>query len=210
MFSGWRLTGLAGAVVVALAAAAFALAPEPVEGARMAIRLTERTSLALFLPAFAASALVRLFPSAPTRWLRRNRRYLGVAFAVSHGVHLAAIITLAQLDFAVFLRLTNVVTYLGGGLAYGFILAMTLTSFDRPARLIGLRAWRLLHRTGIWYIWLSFALNFGKRVPISAAYLLPVALIALAALLRLTGGFRSGKRDDEGVSPPADPVEPRA
>ena len=93
--TGWRLTGVVGTAVTALALTAFVLTPDPVEGTRLAIRLTARTSLALFLLAFTASALVRLRPSPFTHWLRANRRYVGVSFAVSHAVHLAAVIALA-------------------------------------------------------------------------------------------------------------------
>lgn len=184
---GWRLTGLIGAGLVLMAGAAFLLADDPVAGTRLAIRLTARTSLILFLAAFTSAALFRLFPARPTRWLRANRRYLGVAFAVSHLVHLAAILTLARLDPELFGQLTNIVSFLGGGLAYLAILLMAATSFDRTAALIGPRVWRWLHLTGGWYILLSFALNFGKRVPGDPLYLLPVALIALAAGLRLWG-----------------------
>ena len=37
-----------------------------------------------------------------TRWQRRNRRYHGVSFAVSHFIHLAALIALARLDQELF------------------------------------------------------------------------------------------------------------
>lgn len=193
LWDGWRLTGVIGAGLLVMSAAAYLLTPDPVVGVRLVIRLTARTSLALFLLAFTASALVRLYPSPFTRWLRGNRRHVGVAFAISHVVHLAAIIALARLDYGVFLQLTNIVAYVGGGLAYLFIVLMTATSFDRTAALIGPRAWHWLHMTGMWYIWLSFALNFGKRVPASPFYLIPVAFIGLAALIRHLARYRGGE-----------------
>ena len=196
LWSGWRLTGVIGAGLIATSVFAYLVAPDPVAGARLVIRLTARTSLALFLLAFAASALVRLFPSSSMRWLRGNRRYIGVAFAISHIVHLAAIIALARMDYAIFLQLTNIVAYVGGGLAYVFIVLMTATSFDRTVAWIGPRAWHRLHTTGMWYIWLSFALNFGKRVPVSTGYLVPVAFIGLAAIIRLLARYRSVERQD--------------
>lgn len=188
--SGWRLTAWAGLGVAAMATAAMVSAADPVDGARLAIRLTARTSLVLFMTVFTASALTRLAPSNVTNWLRANRRYLGVAFAISHFVHLLAIVTLARLDYAVFLQLTNIVTYLGGGLAYLVIVLMTITSFDRTAALIGRRAWAWLHVGGLWYIWFSFALNFGKRVPRDPTYLVPVALILATLVVRLLAARR--------------------
>jgi hypothetical protein len=198
--TGWRLTGVVGTAVTALALTAFVLTPDPVEGTRLAIRLTARTSLALFLLAFTASALVRLRPSPFTHWLRANRRYVGVSFAMSHAVHLAAVIALAWLDHALFMQLTNPVSYIGGGLAYAFIVLMTATSFDRSAALIGPRAWRWLHVTGMWYVWLSFAISSGKRVPANSLYLLPVAFICLALILRLLAGFRKDVQVQEAVN----------
>ncbi|MGL4880057.1 MAG: hypothetical protein ACRC8K_03220, partial [Waterburya sp.] len=58
---------------------------------RIAIRLTARTSCILFLLAFCASALRRFKTTAFTNWLVRNRRYLGLSMAVSHGFHAVAI-----------------------------------------------------------------------------------------------------------------------
>jgi methionine sulfoxide reductase heme-binding subunit len=183
--NGWRLTALISAALLAAAAAAVFMAPAPVDGARSVIRLTARTSVVLFLLAFTASSLWLLAPSAATRWLRQNRRYIGVSFAASHFIHAGAIIALWQLDYLVFVQLTNSVAFVAGGLAYLFIALMTLTSFDRPAALAGPRIWRWLHTAGAWYIWMSFALNFGKRVVISPVYWLPVSVVLLALLIRI-------------------------
>lgn len=72
------------------------------------------------------------------------------------------------------------------GLAYVFIALMVVTSFDHMAAWLGPR----LQLTGMWHIWLSFALNFGKRIARDGMYALPVALIVLAALLRLAAWHR--------------------
>ena len=42
---------------------------------------------------------------------------------------------------------------------------MTATSFDRTAAWLGPAQWRLLHLVGGWYIWMSFAVAIGKRLP---------------------------------------------
>ena len=127
-------------------------------------------------------------------WQRRNRRYLGVSFAVSHFIHLAAILTLAALDRALFWQLTNVTTIALAGTAYLFIAAMTATSFDRTAAWLGPRKWRLLHLIGGWYIWISFAVAVGKRVPLDSFYW-PMAVLVLAvAVVRLLAMHRRGRR----------------
>src|SRR5580698_8298123 len=104
--NGWRLTGLLSLLLAAMAAGFLAFHPD-VEGLRLVIRATARTSLVLFALAFGAAAMAELAPSDVTRWQRRNRRYLGVSFAVSHAVHLAALIGLARVDNELFWALTN-------------------------------------------------------------------------------------------------------
>lgn len=192
-FRGWPLTAAMGALLLLLAGVTFLEAASLTDGLRAVIRLTARTSLVLFLLAFSASSLARLFPGAMTGWLLQNRRYVGLSFAFSHAIHFAAIVALARTDYETFHRLTNIVTYLGGGLAYVFIVLMVLTSFDRTAALLGHRSWRWLHVTGMWYLWLSFALNFGKRIPQGAGYAVPVSFILLALLLRLLAMRRRGR-----------------
>ena len=100
---------------------------------RMVIRFTARTSLVLFCLAFSAAALARLWPNAWTRWLRRNRRYLGVSFAASHAIHAVAIAAFAVMDPAGYAAATSITSYIFGGIGYAFIIAMTATSFDRTA-----------------------------------------------------------------------------
>jgi methionine sulfoxide reductase heme-binding subunit len=192
--SGWWLTGWIMLALIGMTVMAALGVPEPAEAARLVVRLTARTSLLLFAMAFTASSLARLLPSPATRWQRRNRRYLAVGFAGSHLIHALAIIALARLDPGLFLELTNPVSYVAGGLAYVFIILMTVTSFDRTAAMIGPRAWKWLHTVGAWYIWMSFALNFGKRFAVNPAYWPAMGVVALVLLLRLLAASRAPVR----------------
>jgi hypothetical protein len=192
--NGWRLVGILSLLVGAMTFALAASHGWDVEGVRLAIRATARTSLVLFALAFTAGALSELVPSEATRWQRRNRRYLGVSFAVSHVIHLGAILILAVLDRELFWKLTNLTTIVLAGAAYLFIAAMTATSFDRTAAWLGARRWRLLHLIGGWYIWISFAVAVGKRVPLEPFYW-PMAVLVLAiAVVRLVAMVRRGRR----------------
>jgi hypothetical protein len=183
--NGWRLVGTLSLLLAAMTLYLVASHGGDVEGVRLAIRATARTSLVLFALAFTASAMVELMPSEATRWQRRNRRYLGVSFAVSHFIHLGAILALAAVDRTLFWQLTNVTTIVLAGIGYLFIAAMTATSFDRSAAWLGPRRWRLLHLIGGWYIWVSFAIAVGKRVPLDSFYWPMAALVLAAAVLRL-------------------------
>src|SRR5207249_5625672 len=76
--SGPRLVVAAAAGVMALVAAILAT-PHPGESElRVTLRVTALVSATFFLSAFTASAWQRL-PTPTTRWLLRNRRYLGLS-----------------------------------------------------------------------------------------------------------------------------------
>jgi sulfoxide reductase heme-binding subunit YedZ len=182
-FEGWRLFAVLTLTLIGLSVWIAAMRQFEVEGIRVVIRFTARSSLLLFCLAFGAAALARLWPNAWTRWQRRNRRYLGVSFAASHGLHAVAIAAFAAMDPAGFAAATSAASYIFGGIGYAFIVAMTATSFDRTARAIGPRAFRALHLTGGYYLLLQFSVSFGKRIPdmpLYALFLIP--LVAVFAL----------------------------
>lgn len=192
--NGWRLFGVLTTLLGAMALVLLGMNGWDVDGVRLVIRATARTSLLLFVLAFTASALVEMAPSDLTRWQRRNRRYLGVSFAASHFIHLAAILALAALDRELFWKLTNLTTIVLAGTAYLFIAAMTATSFDRTAAWLGPRNWRRLHLIGGWYIWISFAVAVGKRVPLDRFYWPMAALVLAAAAVRMIAMARRNRR----------------
>ena len=59
------------------------------------VRFSAKVAVFLFVLAFSASSLCRLRPGPTTKWILRNRRYLGVGYAVAHTVHLGALGLLA-------------------------------------------------------------------------------------------------------------------
>ena len=184
-FEGWRLFAV---LMVALAALSFwvgGMRGFEVEGVRMVIRFTAKTSLLFFCLAFSAGALWRLWPNTWTHWQRRNRRYLGVSFAGSHAIHLIAVTAFAAMDPAGFAAATSKASYIFGGIGYAFIAAMTATSFGNTARAIGPRAWRILHLTGGYFLWAQFMVSFGKRVPdmpLHALFLVPLIAVMVVRL----------------------------
>jgi DMSO/TMAO reductase YedYZ heme-binding membrane subunit len=182
-FEGWRLFAVLTLTLIALCIWIAGMRQFEVDGVRMVVRFTARTSLLFFCLAFSAAALARLWPNAWTRWQRRNRRYLGVTFAASHGLHAIVIALFAAMAPADFAAATSAATYIFGSIGYAFIIAMTATSFDRTASMIGPRAWRILHLTGGYYLWFQFMVSFGKRVPGMPLY--SVFLIPLLAVMAL-------------------------
>jgi sulfoxide reductase heme-binding subunit YedZ len=188
-FEGWRLLAVLTLSLIILSLWIASMRQFEVEGMRMVIRFTARSSLLLFCLAFGAAALARLWPNAWTRWQRRNRRYLGLSFAASHAIHAAAIVAFAKMDPAGFVEATSPASYVFGGIGYAVLIAMSATSFDRTAALIGPRAWRALHLVGGYYLWFQFMVSFGKRVPAMpgyAAFLIPLLAVMALRLIAMT------------------------
>lgn len=147
---------------------------------RIAIRFTARSSCILFLLAFCASSL-RRFKSTPfSKWLLNNRRYLGLSMAISHGFHAVAIAGVAILTSENMVR-----DDFDANLGYVFIILMTITSFKRPAALLGRRNWKILHTVGMYYLWLSFTVAFTTRLNQSWLIYLPFSTaLVLVIILR--------------------------
>lgn len=161
-------------------------------------RLTARTSVFFFLAAFSASALLKVTRSRVARWLVANRRRIGLAFALAHFIHLAALIAY----FMVSVEKPSAIAVAVGGLAYVFIGLMALTSTDTWRRRLG-ATWRRLHLTGSWYVWLVFLNSYVGRViegrkPLWVFAGITLLLLA-AASLRLLVGVRLSARGKPAV-----------
>jgi sulfoxide reductase heme-binding subunit YedZ len=194
-FQGWRLFAVLTLTLIALSIWIAGIRQFEVDGVRMVIRFTARTSLLFFCLAFSAGAMAPLWPNIWTRWQRRNRRILGLTFAASHGIHAMAIACFAVMSPPLFMQATSAASYVFGGIGYAFIFAMTATSFDRTAAVLGARAWRMLHLVGGYYLWFQFMISFGKRIPempLYALFLIPL-LAAMALRLIAMASVRSAR-----------------
>jgi hypothetical protein len=187
-FAGWPLVGYCALVLLAVSALRFATLGVGEEGLRAMIRFTAQLSLLLFSAAFTASSLHALWPRSDwAQWLRANRRYLGVWFALSHTEHLVLLILLGRVSQE-FVDGLNSATIVGGGLAYVFLYAMTATSFDRSAAWLGPRRWRLLHKVGAYYIWFIFFQSYVPRALVSPFYAPFAALLIADIGVRIWAG----------------------
>ena len=168
-------------ILLALAAIAvgFAVGSNPIEQWQLAARWTARVGFPVFLITYSASSLAKLWPSGLTRGLWQNRRWWGLGFAASHTIHLYALVTYLRMSA----ETRTLASLIPGGLAYGFIFAMALTSNDAAMRALG-KNWKRLHTVGIHYIWLIFTLAYAGRLlkPETRAEALVAVPLALAAL----------------------------
>ncbi len=127
-------------------------------GWQLAARYTVRVSFPLLLMAYLAGPLMVLWRSNTSRWLLRNRRYVGLNFAIAHTIHLGALTS-----YFLYLGIApDAPTLLGGGLAYIFMFAMAATSNDWSVNKLGAN-WRRLQSVGLHYIWFIFLVTYLGR-----------------------------------------------
>jgi hypothetical protein len=156
---GPRLLAVASAALLATTALLLASGGLPEENVRAVIRTTARTSLSFFSAAFSASSLHQLLRRPATAWMLRNRRWLGLSLAVSHTIHLAAILSLAfgfPSEYATVLPLTRV----GGSVGFLAIAGMAATSSDRAVAALGASRWHALHAACGWIVWVVYAATY--------------------------------------------------
>jgi sulfoxide reductase heme-binding subunit YedZ len=170
-----------GLALLALAVALL-LAPPGAAAWDAASRATAGVSAGFFLAAFSAASLAQLWRSGATRWLRRERRGLGLAFCAAYVVHLLAVIGRSVMGDP-----PGPLVVLGGGLGYLLVFAMALTSRDRAVVWLGQRRWQLLHGAGMYYLWTIFTLSYLaniQRHDARADHMVLFTLMLYAMLLR--------------------------
>jgi methionine sulfoxide reductase heme-binding subunit len=182
--SGGRLAILGGAALAIAATVAHAFATHGTgdQGIVLVTRHLARLAFPLFVAAFTASALLELVPSAPTRCLVRNRRWIGLAFAMVMLAHLAGILAVWSIreDEPRF-GIDRVV----GGLGYVFIAFMAATSNDGAVRALGHQRWSRVHRIGLYLLWFIFTVTYVGRVAEEPSFLLGLGVAVAALALRI-------------------------
>ena len=123
-------------------------------------RHTARISFAYFLLSFSASSLHYFFSNTLTKFIRHQRRYIGLSFALAHTIHLVALTSF----FIVMEENPGIVTLIGGGLGYVLVYAMALTSNDNAVKKLGFKRWKQIHWFGANYIAVIFALAYASKL----------------------------------------------
>ncbi len=118
------------------------------------IQFSVRCSVPLVYVAFAASSLQTVFPSPFSRWLLRNRKMVGLSFAAAMSWQLLFILWLVGIHTEHYVKNVYVLSdAIEGVSGYTFLIAMVLTSFKFGSKRLSNKQWKLLHRSGIYYIW---------------------------------------------------------
>ncbi|MEH6591964.1 MAG: hypothetical protein V7746_17005 [Halioglobus sp.] len=151
----WRLLGLiALPISVAVIITMMGLDLSQAESVSSMIQFSVRCSVPWLYLAFAASSVYALFPGEASRWLLRNRKIMGLCFAAGMAWQLLFIVWLVTVHSDYFANEVYVLRDLIEGLlGYAFLIAMIITSFKAGRSLIKPKQWKLLHKSGIYFLW---------------------------------------------------------
>lgn len=118
------------------------------------IQLSVRCAVPWLYVAFAASAIQALLPGTFSRWLLRNRKYFGLCFAAGMAWQAFFILWMVIVHTDYYVDEVYVLRDVIEGVAgYLFLIALTVTSFPRGRRRLQPDRWRMLHLTGIYFLW---------------------------------------------------------
>lgn len=160
------------------------------EGAGAAARYTARFSFPIFILAWSASAIAKLWPGGWRTVMLRRRRAIGLSFAAAHFVHLGALLV-AVLVF----ETPRSATTIYGGFGYVMVALMALTSNDWSVRTLGPRNWKALHTFGGVVIAAIFFVSYLGRLEDKAWLAIPaLSLLGGAVLLKLAAWMKSALR----------------
>ena len=190
-----------GTCLLTLAACGLALAAAGASEDKLGVllRLTARLAFVLLLVVFIARPLRELIRTPLTLRVLRNRALLGVAFAGMHTAHLALLVYRVRQfpDFDLLVADNSV-----GALTYLLMYAMVATTFSGPKRAIGPRAWRILHKSGLFWLTIVFSQTQlpGSLDDLTGMNWWLVSLLGVALVVRLTAFFArlSGRLQHRG------------
>jgi hypothetical protein len=159
------------------------------EGWSLATRTTDEFAGLLFLLAFLAAPLARLFPHwFPT--LSRSRRF-ALGFAAAYGVHLFATVFLTaalgeKLDAP---QLTGI------ALQVCVLAAMVATSAFSSPRVMRHGVWRGVHTATLWVFWLIYTLAYvghfvGPHIP-DGSYAVGLGPLIAALFIRYAWALKA-------------------
>jgi hypothetical protein len=155
LINGWKLFWLISAPIsLLIIQAAMRIDLSAAEAVSSMIQLAVRCAVPWVYVAFAASSLQVMFPGSFGRWLLRNRPMFGLCFAAAMGWQLLFILWLVGIHTEYYVDEVYVLSdVVEGVVGYAFLIAMTLTSFRFGRQLLTQKQWKLLHKSGIYWIW---------------------------------------------------------
>ncbi|NOR20795.1 MAG: hypothetical protein GQ538_11985 [Xanthomonadales bacterium] len=118
------------------------------------ISYSVRWAVPLIFLVTAISALQKLFPGPLPAWLLRNRKYIGMCFAVAMAWQGLFIFIMSGFfrDYY-FEEIFYLRDELEGTTGYIFLALMVVTSFKFARKFLDAKQWKLVHKSGLYFLW---------------------------------------------------------
>jgi len=123
-------------------------------GVSSMIGFSVRLAVPFIFLVVAASSMQILFPGSFSKWWLRNRKYIGMCFAVAMTWQGLFIFIMSYFFRDYYFE--NVYLFrdeLEGSIGYIFLPAMVVTSFHFGRKHLSAKQWKLLHKSGIYFLW---------------------------------------------------------
>jgi DMSO/TMAO reductase YedYZ heme-binding membrane subunit len=152
--NGWSLFSLISipmCIVMIVASMGADLSTGP--GVSEMISFSVRWAVPFIFLVVAISSLQALFPGPLPMWLLRNRKYIGMCFAVAmawQGLFIFIMSTFFREYYFEDVYLLR--DELEGSIGYIFLPAMVLTSFQFVRKHLSTTQWKLIHKSGLYFL----------------------------------------------------------
>ena len=123
-------------------------------GVSSMIGFSVRLAVPFIFLVVAASSVQILLPGSFSKWWLRNRKYIGMCFAVAMSWQGLFIFIMSYFFRDYYFE--NVYLFrdeLEGSIGYIFLPAMVVTSFHFGRKHLSAKQWKLLHKSGIYFLW---------------------------------------------------------
>jgi DMSO/TMAO reductase YedYZ heme-binding membrane subunit len=124
------------------------------EGVSHMIGYSVRWAIPFIYLVVAASSVKILFPGVFSAWWMRNRKYIGLVFAVGMAWQAAFIFMLSTFHRDYYF--SDVYYFrdeVEGSVGYIFLVAMVITSFEFARKRVNHAQWKLIQKGGIYFLW---------------------------------------------------------
>jgi len=151
----WRLFWLISIpMLIAIVVTMMGTDMSTASGVSSMIGFSVRLAVPFIFLVVAASSVQILFPGSFSKWWLRNRKYIGMCFAVAMSWQGLFIFIMSYFFRDYYFE--NVYLFrdeLEGSIGYIFLPAMVVTSFHFGRKHLSAKQWKLLHKSGIYFLW---------------------------------------------------------
>ena len=153
--NGWNLFWMVAIpMCIVMLVAAMGVDLSMPQGVSHMIQYSVRWAVPFIYIVVAASSVQVLFPGEFSRWWLRNRKYIGLCFAVAMAWQGLFIFLMSNFfrDYY-FAEVFYLRDELEGSTGYIFLAVMVLTSFQLGRKHLSNKQWKLIHTCGIYFLW---------------------------------------------------------